>query len=91
MEVAVAVVDVDNFTPYHFAERFLMTKSCRRAILLQYFGEITEDATCQSLGGALCDNCEGVALWVPSPGESKRLQMPPWIYPTMVLPRLLQV
>lgn len=46
-----------------------MTKSCRRAILLQYFGEITEDATCQSLGGALCDNCEGVALWVPSPGE----------------------
>ncbi len=47
-----------------------MTKSCRRSILLRYFGEgIQEDATCGSLGGALCDNCQEVALCVSSPGE----------------------
>ena len=47
-----------------------MTKSCRRAILLQYFGKlIEEDSTCQSLEGALCDNCQEVAVCVPTPGE----------------------
>lgn len=47
-----------------------MTKSCRRAILLQYFGEdIEEDATCQSLGGAFCDNCQSRATSVTSSGE----------------------
>ena len=36
-----------------------MTKSCRRKVILQYFGEdVTDDTCCTSLGGALCDNCE---------------------------------
>lgn len=39
--------------------RLLLTKSCRRKTILQYFGEdVTADTCCTSLGGALCDNCE---------------------------------
>ena len=39
--------------------RFLLTKSCRRASILRYFGEEVDDgATCESLGGAPCDNCQ---------------------------------
>ena len=51
--------------------RFLITMSCRRAILLQYFGEnISADATCHSLGGALCDNCQALPSRICSQGES---------------------
>ena len=42
-----------------FLYRFLLTKTCRRKCILQYFGEeITADVCCKSLGGATCDNCE---------------------------------
>lgn len=48
-----------------------MTTSCRRALLLQYFGEnISADATCHSLGGAPCDNCQSLPLCVPSQGQN---------------------
>ncbi len=47
-----------------------MTTSCRRAVLLRYFREdVDDDAICQSLGGAMCDNCQKLAVHIPSPAE----------------------
>lgn len=41
-----------------YVYRFLLTKSCRRKLVLDYFGEAVSDATsCISMGDALCDNC----------------------------------
>lgn len=48
------------YSGYHLLTlyRFLLTKSCRRRVVLDYFGEdVDKDTNCVTMAVAPCDNC----------------------------------
>lgn len=38
-------------------------------MVLHYFGEVVDEATCQNLGGTLCDNCQKREVEAPLSAE----------------------